>query len=192
MASQQEDVTQLLVHLNEGDPAAGEQLMRVVYDELRRIAARFLRRERENHTLQTTALVHEAYLRLVDESIEWKNRSHFFGIAAENMRRILIEYARSRNAAKRGGGARPVSLDEGIDISDERASDLLALDDALTALAEFDPAKARLVELRFFAGLTVAETAAVLGTSEATINRQWRLARAWLGQEMSEGGAPTK
>ena len=185
---QQSDVTQLLVALNDGDKEALDKLLPLVYSELRRLADHYLRRERSDHTLQATALVHEAYLRLVDQNVSWQNRAHFFGVAAEMMRRILVDHARSHQAAKRGSGGVKLSLDEAIDLSDERAADLIALDEALTALAAFDPQKSRIVELRFFGGLSIEETARVLGIGSATVIRQWRTAKAWLYNEVSRGG----
>ena len=184
--SAQEDVTSLLLASSNGDQEALNRLLPLVYDELRRQADRYLHRERSDHTLQATALVHEAYLRLIDQKVSWANRAHFFGVAAEMMRRILIDHARSRQAAKRGSGGIKISLDDVLDLSDERAADLIALDDALKALADFDPQKARVVELRFFGGLSIEETAAVLGVGTATITRQWRLAKAWLYHELSK------
>jgi RNA polymerase sigma factor (TIGR02999 family) len=185
MSPQAHDVTSLLVASSNGDQEALNQLLPLVYDELRRLADRYLHRERSDHTLQATALVHEAYLRLIDQRVSWANRAHFFGVAAEMMRRILIDHARSRQAAKRGSGGIKISLDDVLDLTDERAADLIALDDALKALAEFDPQKAKIVELRFFGGLSIEETAAVLGLGTATITRQWRLSKAWLYHELS-------
>lgn len=185
-SAQPHDITQLLVASSRGDSDALNKLLPMVYDELRKLADRYLRREREDHTLQATALVHEAYLRLVDQNVPWQNRAHFFGIAAEMMRRILIDHARGLQAAKRGSGGIKLALDEVIDLSDERAADLIALDDALKALAEIDPQKSRIVELRFFAGLSIEETAKVLDIGTATVIRQWRLAKAWLYHEVSK------
>lgn len=164
-----------------GDQQAFDRLVPLVYDELRRLARNYLRRERPDHTLQPTALVHEAYLRLANHiEVRCNSRAHFFGIAARLMRQILVEHARSRNAMKRGGIATKVTLSKAAAFFSERSSDLLALDDALNALAHIDPEKARIVELRFFSGLTIDETAEALGISSATVTRQWRLARAWL------------
>jgi RNA polymerase sigma factor (TIGR02999 family) len=179
------DVTQLLLKWNSGDQAALDQLIPLVYDELRRLADRYLRRERRDHTLQTTALVHEAYLRLVDQKVEWKNRSQFFAIAAQLMRRILVDHARSHGAAKRGSGERKLSLDDIVIRFEERAADLVALDDALTGLASIDPQQSRIVELRFFGGLTVEETADVLDISPATVKREWNMAKAWLYRQLT-------
>lgn len=181
-----QEVTQLLFKISHGDRTALDELLPLVYDELRRLADRYLRRERSDHTLQATALVNEAYLRLVDQNVPWQNRAHFFGVAAEMMRRILVDHARSHQAQKRGSGGVKLSLDEAINMSDERATDLISLDDALTALAEFDPQKSRIVELRFFAGLSIEETARVLGVGTATVIRQWRMAKAWLYREVSK------
>ncbi len=185
MTLRPDDVTSLLVASSNGDQEALNQLLPLVYDELRRLADRYLHRERSDHTLQATALVHEAYLRLIDQRVSWANRAHFFGVAAEMMRRILIDHARSRQAAKRGSGGIKISLDDVLELTDERAADLIALDDALKALAEFDSQKAKVVELRFFGGLSIEETAAVMGLGTATITRQWRLAKAWLYHELS-------
>ena len=182
-----QDVTQLLARWSGGDREALEQLLPLVYRELRQLADRYLRRERSDHTLQATALVHEAYLKLIDQqNVRWQNRAHFFGVAAQMMRRILVDHARSSQAEKRGGEFQKFSLDENIDVSGERASDLVALDEALERLAQLDPQKARVVELRFFGGLSVEETAEVLGVSAPTVKRQWRMAKAWLyGQVQS-------
>ena len=175
------EVTRLLVRLTDGDRGVLDELLPLIYGELRRLAAGYLRRERVGHTLQPTALVHEAYLRLVDQTqVRWQNRAHFLGVAAQMMRRILVDHARGQRAEKRGGDFQKLSLDENIDVSGERASDLVALDEALQRLAEFDPQKARVVELRFFGGLSVEETAEVLGVSAPTVKRQWRMAKAWL------------
>jgi RNA polymerase sigma factor (TIGR02999 family) len=180
--------TQLLFDWSGGDAAALETLTPLIHDELHRLARRFLRRERGGHTLQATALVNEAYLRLVDQrSVRWQNRAHFFAIAARLMRRILIDYARRRHYAKRGGGAPQVSLDEAAVLSDERAADLVALDEALLDLASIDPQQSRVVELRFFGGLTVEETAEVLKLSHDKVKREWSTAKAWLYREMSTG-----
>ena len=188
--SSQHAVTRLLIRLTEGDNAALDALLPAVYDELRRLAANYLRRERVGHTLQPTALVHEAYLRLVDQTrVEWQNRAHFFGVAAQMMRRILVDHARGQQAEKRGGDVQKISLDENIDVSALRASELVALDEALERLAELDPQKSRLVELRFFGGLSVEETAEVMGVSAPTVKRHWRLAKAWLYGEVKPNDA---
>ncbi len=185
MTLSQHEVTALLVAWSDGDETALEKLAPLVYGELRQLARRHMAGERPGHTLQTTALVNEAYLRLVNwKEIRWQNRAHFFAVSAQMMRRILVDHARGHNADKRGGEIHKVSLDENIDVTDERATDLIALDDALTALAELDPDKARLVELRFFGGLSVEETAEVLGVSAPTVKRQWRMAKAWLYGEV--------
>ena len=184
------DVTPLLLAWGNGDESAGEQLLPAIYDELHRQAARAMRREDGEHTLQATALVHEAYLRLVDQRrIEWRNRAQFFGVAAQTMRRILVDHARGQHAAKRGGGhaadharrRRPASRRGGSDNS----VDVLALHDALDRLAALDPDQARLVELRYFGGLNIDETAEALGVSPATVKREWAVARAWLRRELS-------
>jgi RNA polymerase sigma factor (TIGR02999 family) len=164
-----------------GDSSALDQLMPIVYAELRAVAARYLRRERQDHTLQATALVNEAYLRLIDQKqVQWQNRAHFLGVAAQMMRRILVDHAKSHHRAKRGGGARKVSLDEAMAFSNERADELVELDEALTALAAFDERKCRVVEMRYFGGLNVEETAEVLQVSLITVARDWKLAKAWL------------
>jgi len=185
----QADVTRLLTELSKGDQNAVNQLMPMVYDELRRIAAAHLRRERPGHTLQSTALVHEAYIRLIDQrSVEWRNRAHFFAIASRMIRRILVDHARGHHAAKRGAGAPKLSLDEAIGVPDGKDLDLVALDDALETLAQLDPDQSRLVELRYFGGLTIDETAEVMQTSPATVSREWNAARAWLLRELQRGG----
>jgi len=174
-------VTQLLLDWNNGNQAALEQLMPLVDRELHRLAHRYIRRERPGHTLQTTALVNEAYLRLVDQrNVQWKNRAHFYALSAQLMRRILVDHARKRKFAKRGGETPKISLDEAMTVSIERTRDLVALDDALTKLAAIDPRKSKVVELRFFGGLSVEETAEVLSVSIITVNREWKLAKAWL------------
>jgi RNA polymerase sigma factor (TIGR02999 family) len=183
------EVTRLLVAWSNGDQAALEQLTPLVYSELHRLAHQRLGRERKGHTLQTTALVHEAYLRLIDQKeVRWQNRAHFFAIAAQMMRRILVDYARSRSVAKRGGDARQVSLDEAMEVSGERAADVIALDEALKSLSELDQRKSRIIELRFFGGLSIEETAEVLGVSPGTVMRDWTFAKAWLQREISKGG----
>jgi RNA polymerase sigma factor (TIGR02999 family) len=181
------DVTRLLLAWRGGDAAAGEELLPAVYAELHRQAARAMRRESNEHTLQPTALVHEAYLRLVDQSrVEWRNRAHFFGVAAQLMRRILVDHARGRDADKRGGGVKPVTLhDFDAEAASEQKLDVLALHDALETLASFDPQQARLVELRYFTGLNIEETAEALDVSPATVKREWAVARAWLRRELS-------
>jgi RNA polymerase sigma factor (TIGR02999 family) len=181
-------VTQLLLELSQGDRTAVEELLPLIYDELRRLAGGYLRRERANHTLQATALVHEAYLKMVDQTrVQWQNRAHFFGVAANLMRRILVDHARSHGAQKRGSGIEKISLEDGLVASGERAAEVVAVDDALETLAKVDPVKSRIVELRFFGGLSVEETAEVLNISVATANRQWRMARAWLYGQLKNG-----
>jgi RNA polymerase sigma-70 factor, ECF subfamily len=181
------EVTQLLLDCSAGDKSALDRLMPLVYDELRKLARSYLARERPGHTLQTTALVNEAYLRLVDQkSVQWQNRAHFFGIASQMMRRILVDHARSRHYKKRGGDTHLVSLDQAVVVSPERAAEVVALDDALTSLAEIDPRKSHMVEMRFFGGLSIEETAEVLGLSPGTVMRDWTLAKAWLRREISK------
>jgi RNA polymerase sigma factor (TIGR02999 family) len=190
MAASDADVTELLGEWDNRSPQVEELLFPLVYDELRKIARAHLRRERSDHTLQPTALVNEAYLRLVDQDrVEWKGRAHFFGIASQMMRRILVDHARKRNAARRGAGAARVTLDEGLVAGERRSIDLVALDGALDRLAEVDPDQGRLVELRFFGGLTIDETSAVMGVSPATVKREWATARAWLYRELHGAGA---
>lgn len=186
METSPQQVTKLLVEWSNGDQEALEQLTPLVYGELRRLAARYLRKERADPILQATALVHEAYIRLIDQrSVRWQNRAHFFGVAAQMIRRILVDHARSRNAAKRGAMAPKLSLDEAIALPDRREFDLVALDDALNSLARIDAQQSRIVELRFFTGLTVEETAEVLGISPATVKRDWVTAKAWLYRDIS-------
>jgi len=182
-----EEVTGLLLDWSKGDLQAYEKLVPLVDKELHRIAHRYMSREGPGHTLQTTALVNEAYLRLVDQKVHWENRSHFFGIAAELMRRILVDHARSHQYSKRGGGAQKIRLNEAVLMARERSSDLVALDEALTNLAAFDQRKARVVELRFFGGLNVEETAEVLEVSTNTVKRDWTTARAWLYNAVTSG-----
>lgn len=180
------DITSLLIRWSDGDARALDQLLPVVYDECRRIAARQLRRERADHTLAPTALVHELYLRLVDqERASWESRSHFFGVAARLMRRVLVDHARARCAAKRGGSVIFVPLEDSDGASgDPDLADILAIDEALERLGEHFPDQVRIVELRYFAGLTVEETARAVGRSARTVKREWRLARAWLHREL--------
>lgn len=185
-------VTRLLADLQRGDRSALDELLPIVYDELRRLADSYLSRERPDHTLQPTALVHEAYLRLVDQrEVNWQNRAQFFGLAAEMMRRILVNHARDRRAAKRGGGARRLSLDEAVSFFEQRDVELVALDEALNRLAALDPQQGRIVELRFFGGLSIEETAEVLAVSPATVKRDWRMAKAWLHRAMTAGTEQT-
>lgn len=177
-------VTELLLQWRQGDSNAREELIPLIYGELRRVARHYLRGERPGHTLQSGALVHEAYLRLVgDKSPQWETRAHFFGFAAQVMRRILVDHARSRAAAKRGGVQR-LTLHTDMALSETREPELLVLDNALNRLADLDPTQSRLIELRFFGGLSIAETAAVLNVSPATVKREWATARAWLKREM--------
>jgi RNA polymerase sigma-70 factor (ECF subfamily) len=181
------DVTELLTQLRAGRQDVRDQLVPLIYGELRRIAGAQMARERLGHTLQATAVVHEAYLRLIgDEPVQWQSRAHFFAIAANTVRRVLLDYARQRHAGKRGGeGARKVEIDAELLIGGDRLEDVIALDEVLARLSEMDPEQGRLVELRFFGGLNVEETAEVMGISPSTVKRQWRLARAWLGRELS-------
>jgi RNA polymerase sigma factor (TIGR02999 family) len=180
-------VTQLLSDLQGGRSSAADELLPLVYQELRRIAAAYMRRERPNHTLQATALVHEAFLQLVDQTrVDWKNRAHFFGVAAQLMRRILVEHARTRGAQKRGGSAAKLSLEEAINYFPQKDLTLLALDDSLKELEKLDARQSRIVELRFFGGLTTEETSEVLGISTATVEREWRSAKAWLHSQLSD------
>lgn len=179
------EITPLLLRWSQGDSAALSQLLPVVYAELRQLAQSYLRRERSDHTLQPTALINEAYLRLIKQDFpEWQSRRHFFGVAAQLMRQILVEHARTRGAGKRGGGGQKFSLDEALTFSNERAAELVALDDALVALAQFDERKVRIIELRYFAGLSLEETAEALGLSITTIGHEMRVARAWLRREI--------
>ena len=188
MSSLPQDITQLLEAWRQGQDAALEELLPLVHQELRRLARRHMLRERLGHTLQATALVNEAYLRLVNsQKVNWKNRAHFFAVSAQLMRRILVDAARSRGYQKRGGGVVKVTLDEELMGAVEKDRDLVALDDALNVLAEIDPRKSRVVELRSFAGLDVKQTAEVLKVSPETVMRDWRLAKAWLKREMSRG-----
>jgi len=181
-----QDITQLLVDWSNGDQQALHHLMPVVYGELRRLAAIYLHRERPGHTLQPTALVHEAYLRLVDQRrVEWRNRAHFLAVAAQLLRRILVDYARAKQTAKRGAGEIALSFNEAIAAGAEQNLDLVALDDALSALEQLDPQQSRIVELRFFAGVSIEETAESLGISPATVKRDWAVARAWLFRRLS-------
>jgi RNA polymerase sigma factor (TIGR02999 family) len=178
-------VTELLLNWRQGDQDAREQLIPLVYGELRRVARRYLRQERPDHTLQSGALVHEVYLRLLGRKTpQWESRAHFFAVAAQLMRHILVDHARSRNAAKRGAGVPRLALDEQMAPPQSRNLDLLALDDALNRLSELDPQQSKLIEVRFFGGLSIEETAVVLNISPATVKREWTTARAWLQREM--------
>ncbi len=184
------EVTQLLINWSKGDKAALDQLIPLVEVELRRLARRYMKRENPNHTLQTSALINEAYIKLVhQQNVEWQNRAHFFAVAASVMRHILIDHARSLHFAKRGAGARKVPLNEAMAVTDQRAEELVALDDALNALAALDGRKSKIIELRFFGGLTVEETARVMKISSVTVMREWRAAKAWLSREMGKDGA---
>jgi RNA polymerase sigma-70 factor, ECF subfamily len=187
--SEPQDFTRLLLAWNGGDEGALKKLVPQVYQELRRLAKRQMQGEHPDHTLQTTALINEAYLRLVDlRNVQWQNRAHFFALCARLMRNILVDFARSRHYAKRGGGAQPVSLEESLVVSRSHSTDLVAVDDALKSLAKVDERKAKVVELRFFGGLTVEESAEVLKVSPETIRRDWRLAKVWLLRELTQGG----
>jgi RNA polymerase sigma-70 factor (ECF subfamily) len=182
----EQDVTELLLEWQQGDKCALDKLTPLVYEELRRIAHRYVQRERDGHTLQTTALVNEAYVRLVGgRKIEWQNRAHFFAVTAQVMRHILIDHARRRHYAKRGGEAQQVSFDDAALMSPERAAELVALDEALSELARLDARKSRVVELRYFGGLSLEETADVLEVSVMTVRRDWRAAKAWLYRALS-------
>src|SRR4026209_709537 len=185
--AQTHQVTQLLIAWSNGDQSAFEQLMPLIDEELRRLAHRYMSRERAGHTLQTTALVNEAFLRLVNrKNLQWQNRAHFFGIAAQLMRTILVDHARSHASVKRGGGARKLELDEALVVSQQKASEVVALDEALKQLALIDPRQSRIVELRFFGGLTVEEAAEVLHVSPVTIKREWSSAKAWLYRNLAK------
>ncbi len=187
---QEHQITELLAEWSGGNQAALDELYPLVYDELHRLARRYMSRERMGHTLQTTALINEAYVRLVDQrNVQWANRSHFFAISAQIMRRILIDHARRQAYAKRGGGARQVSLDETAAIALDDLSELLRLDEALQSLAELDPRRSRVVELRYFGGLNNEEIAGVLNISENTVIRDWNMARAWLYRQLTGSGA---
>lgn len=178
------EITQVLNQIAAGE--SPERLLELVYDDLRRLATAYMKKEPSDHTLQATALVHEAYMRLVDwKSVSWQNRAHFFSVAAQVMRRILIDHARARRADKRGG--HKLALDEAIGISDSDGIDLLALDDVLQALEKRDPRQAKIVEMRFFGGLSIPETAYLLGVSEATVRRDWTFAKAWFQRELTRG-----
>lgn len=187
-SSSPKGVTELLVDWSKGDQKALDELIPLVYGELRRLASRYLRRERPDHTLQTTALVHEAYLRLVDQrDANWRNRAQFFGVAAQLMRRILVDYARNHGASKRGGDYRRIPFDEAIISAEEKDASLLAVDEALNVLALIDPQQSRVIELRIFGGLTVEEVAESLGISPRTVKREWSVAKAWLHRQISKG-----
>ncbi len=179
--SQQADVTQMLKAISAGERSAPEELLPVVYDELRRLAHGYMQNERQDHTLQATALVHEAYMQLIDwKNVSWQNRAHFFAAAAQMMRKILVDHAREKNAQKRGGGLTTIALDEAVSFPNRRELDLIPLDGALTELASFDEQQAKIVELRFFGGLTIEETAHAMNISDSTVKRDWQIAKAWL------------
>jgi RNA polymerase sigma factor (TIGR02999 family) len=185
--SEPQEVTLLLTALKRGDEGAASRLMPLIYDELRRLAASYMRRERADHTLQATALVHEAYLKLVEQrSVDWQSRAHFFGVAAQLMRRILVDHARGHSRQKRGGEQQKVSLDEAFVFSERQADEIVAVDDSLNVLSRIDPRQARVVELRFFGGLSVEEAADVLGISPKTVKREWSVAKAWLYADLKE------
>jgi RNA polymerase sigma-70 factor (ECF subfamily) len=182
------DVTVLLAEVTKGDQQAASKLIPLVYDELRRLAGRYMRRERADHTLQATALVHEAFLKLVQhQSVDWQNRAHFFGIAAQVMRHILVDHARGHGREKRGAGQQLVSVEEALVFSPEKSAELLKLDESLERLAKLDARQSKIVELRFFGGLTVEETAHVLGISPKTVKRDWSVAKAWLHGDLKQG-----
>jgi RNA polymerase sigma factor (TIGR02999 family) len=187
-AENSQSITQMLKDWSDGDHESLDKLLPFVYEELHRQASRYLRRERPDHTLQTTALIHEAYLKLIDQrEVKWQNRAHFFAVAAQAMRRILVDYARTRKREKRGGDDVKLHLDDVIETpAKEKGIDLVALDEALNRLAEFDERQARVVELRYFSGMTEEETAEVLGTSPATVRRDWNMAKAWLHHQLTK------
>jgi RNA polymerase sigma-70 factor, ECF subfamily len=184
-----QNITQLLAEWRDGNQSALDQLYPLVYDELHRLARRYMSRERKGHTLQTTALINEAYVRLVGQKVNWANRSHFFAISAQIMRRILIDHARRHAYAKRGGGAQQVSLEEAAAVTLDQGAELIRLDEALKSLAEMDPRRSQVVELRYFGGLNNEEIAGVLNVSENTVTRDWNMARAWLYQQLTGSGA---
>ena len=182
-----QEITQLLMSWSQGEKAALDHLVQLVYPELRRLAKRYMARESPEHTLQTSALINEAYLKLVDQkNVEWQNRAHFYAVAAQVMRHILVDHARSRNYAKRGGGALKLPLDEAAALTEQRATELIALDDALTNLAGLDARKSQIIELRFFGGLSMEETAEVMKISPSTVQREWRAAKAWIHHSMTK------
>ena len=180
-----DEVTKLLNEMSEGRGASPEKLLEIVYDDLRRLAGAYMKNERSDHTLQATALVHEAYIRLVDwENVSWQNRAHFFSVASEVMRKVLVDHARAKKAQKRDGGQK-IMIDEAVSLPEADQIDILALDEALKTLGKLDKRQARIVELRFFGGLTIEETAYVLETSEKTVRREWAFAKAWFQRELS-------
>ena len=182
------EITRMLIELTDGNRDVVDQILPHIYDELKRLASSYLRRERSDHTLQPTALVHEAYMKLIDQKrVHWQNRAHFFGIAAQVMRRILLDHARKHQAGKRGGEVEKLPIEEEIlVVSHDKSAELIALDDALQELAKLDEQKAKVVELRYFGGLSIEETAEVMGVSVPTINRQWRMAKAWLYSQIAQ------
>jgi len=184
MMSDGGDVTQLLKAMTSGDPAAAERLLPLVYAELHRLATAYMRRERQDHTLQPTALINEAYLRLAGDNVNWQNREHFIGVAAHVMRRVLVDYARAHKAEMRGGGLRRVEFDEGVAISVERSEELLSLDEALNRLMQLNPRQAKVVELRYFGGLSVEQIAGILAIAPRSVKRDWALARIWLFKQL--------
>lgn len=186
MSEKENPISVILKDWSGGNQASADVLLSLVYDELRKIAAQYLRRERSGHTLQPTALVHEAYIKLIDISdINWQDRAHFFAVSANVMRHILVDHARARLSEKRGGGAQRIAIDDAISLSSEPDLDLLAVDEALNELAVFDEQQSRIVELRFFGGLTIEETAHVAGISQATVKREWTMAKAWLFRKLN-------
>ncbi|MEW6738239.1 MAG: sigma-70 family RNA polymerase sigma factor [Acidobacteriota bacterium] len=190
MTSMPTDVTDMLIKWSNGDQSVHADLMTVIYDELRKRAKQYLARERPGNTLQATALVHEVYLRLIKQNqVRWQNRAHFFGVAAQMMRRILVDHARSRQAEKRGGDGYRLSIDEALEIPKQQDVQLIALDDALITLTQLDPRQSQIVELRFFGGLSVEETAEVLNISPVTVTREWRLAKMWLYRQLNRAEA---
>jgi RNA polymerase sigma-70 factor, ECF subfamily len=191
MESSAQEITVLLLAWSDGDPAALEKLTLLIFDDLHKQAKRYMARENPGNLLQTTALINEAYLRLIDyKNVQWQNRAHFFGVASQIMRRILVDLARAENSGKRGGEAFLVSLNEAEDAAAQRSVDLVALDDALTTLASLDPRRSKVVELRFFGGLSYDEIAEVLNVSKGTVRRDWSLAQAWLFRELNRAAAP--
>ena len=193
MTPSPKSITELLIEWRDGDVTALDRLMPLVYQELRRLARYYMRRERPGHTLQTGALVNEAYLRLVDhKGMRWQNRAHFYAVASQAMRRILVDHARAHHYAKRGGGNQLLELDEAAAVFQRQATELVALDDALTDLAVIDPRKSQIVEMRYFGGMSVEETAGVLGVSSVTVMREWRTAKAWLLRAISTGESGKK
>jgi len=192
MSSSGGEVTILLKAMNQGDPTAAEKLLPLVYTELRRLAAAYMRGERPNHTLQPTALVNEAYLRLVDDGVDWRGREHFIAVAANTMRRVLVDYARARNASMRGGGLQRVELEDGLALSQQTSDEVLALHDALDRLEKVNPRHAKVVELRYFGGLSVEEIGGIMNMSPRSVKRDWAMARIWLFKEVQETAATSE